>query len=372
MRIKKFRARNLQEGKQKVRAELGDEAIVLSTRVIPPSPPNMEEMIELVAALDTKIEPTTTFPKSEETYSPRPEEVTKQDIINITGEIFKEIASLKTLFWHLSDKITYSFISELSYDLQELAKLMLRNGFTSDFILSFLQQFKGVNFDNFDELRNSSIAKLAENLVYSNGIEELNKTLKILFVGPTGSGKTLTTVKLGLLFKLLFNSKIGIISCDNQKVGGWEQMQMLSGITNLPSTFAQTNEDFIEILSTHKGFDYVLVDTSGINPREDNQLAEIQSVRNMTDFDYVFLVLSVTSSRLNFLETTKLFSQIHPTHIILTKFDEVATIGHIYEPILEYSQRAPLIYFTNGTNIPNAIEPANKDFISKFLVNYLA
>ena len=112
MRIKKFRARNLQEGKQKVRTELGDEAIILSTRVIPPSPPNMEEMIELVAALDTKVEPKTTLAKPEEKYTTKSEEISKQDIINITGEIFKEIASLKTLFWHLSDKITYSFILE--------------------------------------------------------------------------------------------------------------------------------------------------------------------------------------------------------------------------------------------------------------------
>jgi flagellar biosynthesis GTPase FlhF len=328
-------------------------------------------MIELVAALDTKVEPKTTLAKPEEKYTTKSEEISKQDIINITGEIFKEIASLKTLFWHLSDKITYSFITELSPDLQELAKLMLKNGFTSDFILSFLQQFKEVNLGNFDELRNASIVKLSENLVYSNGVEGLEKALKILFVGPTGSGKSLTAIKLGLLFKLLYNAKVGVISCDNQKVGGWEQMQMLSGIANLPSTFVQSNDDFLEILSAHKNFDYVLVDTSGINPRDDSQLEEIQSIRNTTNFDYVFLVLSVTSSRLNFSETAKLFTQIHPTHLILTKFDEVATIGHIYESIQEYSQRAPLIYFTNGMNIPNAIEPANKDFISKFLVNYL-
>lgn len=371
MRIKKFRARNLQEGKQKVKTELGDEAIILSTRVIPPSPPNMEEMIELVAALDTKVEPSVTLAKPEEKYATKSEEISKQDIINITGEIFKEIAGLKTLFWHLSDKITYSFISELSPELQELAKLMLKNGFTSDFILSFLQEFKEISFGNLDGLRNAAIAKLSENLAYSNGIEGLGKALKILFVGPTGSGKTFTAIKLGLLFKLLYNSKVAIISCDNQKVGGWEQMQMLSGVANLPSTFAQTTDDFLEIFSAHKSFDYVLVDTSGINPRDESQLGEIQSLRNTTDFDYVFLVLSVTSSRLNFSETAKLFTQIHPTHLILTKFDEVATIGHIYESIQEYSQRAPLIYFTNGMNIPNAIEPANKDFISKFLVNYL-
>ncbi len=371
MRIKKFRARNLQEGKEKVRAELGDEAIILSTRVIPPLPPTMEEMVELVAALDTKVEAQLIEQKSEVKSSSIREDNNKQDIINLTSEIFKEIASLKTLFWHLSDKITYTFIADLPLDLQELAKLMLRNGFSSDFILPFLQQFKDNKYKDFNELRNSAIIKLSENLSYCNGIEKLDIPQKILFIGPSGAGKTLSLVKLSLLFKLLYDAKVGIISCDNQKIGGWEQMQILSGIANLPSSLAQMNDELPEILTTYKSYNYIFVDTSGINPRDDKQLEEVQSIRNATDFDYVFLILSVTSSKLNFSEAVKLFSQIEPTHIILTKFDEIGTIGYLYESILEYSHRFPLIYFTNGTDIPNALEPANKDFISKFLINYI-
>ena len=52
MQIKKYQSRTLKEGKLKVYNELGDDAIILSTRTIKPSDPNEVELVEIVETVE--------------------------------------------------------------------------------------------------------------------------------------------------------------------------------------------------------------------------------------------------------------------------------------------------------------------------------
>lgn len=368
MRIKKFRAKTFQEGKVKVLKELGEDAIVLSTRIIPPSPPEMEELIELVAAVDTDYTPQ----QNPQTSSliPSDEKLNKNDILSITSEIYKEISSLKTLFWSLSDKITYSFISKFDPDLQQLGKLMLKNGFSSDFVLNNLLDLSSKNFNSFEQLRTFVLNKLSEKLYYAKGLEKTNNHQIIAFIGPTGSGKSFTLIKIAVLLKLLLNSKIAIVSVDNQKVGGWEQLQILCAVSNLPCSFAQSKEELISIIEDYKKYDFIMIDTSGGSPKDENYLSELEHFLKAVDLTDIILVISVTTSRTSYSDIISTFRKFNPTKLILTKFDEVSTIGHIYEGLIDEASHFPLIYLTNGTSIPNSIEPAKPDFIAKYLINH--
>lgn len=369
MRIKKFRAKTIQEGKEKVFSELGQEAIILSSRIIPPSPPDMEEMIELVAAVDSE---TTTEHKlqSKETLS-TDDSWSKSGVINITSEIYKEISSLKSLFWNLSDKITYSFISKFEPDLQKLGKLMSKNGFTTDFVLSTLNELSPSKDRDFEELRTFVLRNLSNKISYSTGFEKSEQTQKIIYIGPTGSGKTLTLAKISVLLKLLLNSKVAVISADSQKVGGWEQLQIICTVTNLPCSFVQSKEELVNAFDEFRNYDFVMIDTSGGSPKDETFLEELNELTSLQDITDVVLVLPVTISNQVCNESFIVFKKFNPTKIVLTKFDEVSTIGHIYEVLVKESQNTPLIYCTNGINIPNAIEPAKPEFIYKYLINYL-
>lgn len=369
MRIKKFRAKTIQEGKEEVFSELGQEAIILSSRVIPPSPPDMEEMIELVAAVasDTPTE----YKFQPKKYISTDDSLSKSDVINITSQIFKEISSLKTLFWNLSDKITYNYVSKFESDLQKLGKLMSKNGFTTDFVLSTLNELSPNKYGDFDKLRTFVLRNLSNKINYSVSFEKSEQTQKIIFIGPTGSGKTLTLVKISVLLKLVLNSKVAVISADTQKVGGWEQLQIICAVTNLPCSFVQSKEELVNAFNEFRRYDFVMIDTSGVSPRDETFLEEINELTSFPDVTDVVLVLPVTISNQVFNESLFVFKKLNPTKIVLTKFDEVTTIGHIYEVLVKESRNIPLIYCTNGINIPHAIEPAEPDFISKYLINYL-
>lgn len=365
MKIKKFRAKTFQEGKELILSELGAEAVILSTRIIPPMPPDNEELVELVAALDTDKE-VQDFPGTT-----RPQADNSKDFLEFTANIFKELNVIKNFLLELSDKITYSFTSNLPSDVAEMVKLMIKNGFSSNFSLSFIQNLIQRNFNDFEDIRNTAIQMLAEKLHYSQMNPEKDRPNVFVFIGPTATGKTLNIVKLGVLYKLFFNSKVTLISYDCKKIGGWEHLQVLSAISNLSSEYVQTEEELLSQIELHKGDDFILVDTSGGSPRDEVFLNELSTTLKIYPWTSIFLVLSTTHSSLNFKENLTSFGTFNPNFLILTKFDEVSTIGHLYELLLDFTQKCPLIYFSIGTDIPNSLEPANPNFLKKYLINFI-
>ncbi len=366
MKIKKYRAKTVQEGKELVLSELGADAVILSTRIIPPMPPDNEELVELVAAIDTEKD-IPNFPGTTRTQEDR-----TKDFLEVTTNIFKELNVIKNFLLSLSDKITYSFISNLPSDLAEMVKLMIKNGFTSEFALSFIQSLKQQNFRDFEDLKNTSTQLLAEKLCYSQLNLNKDRPNVFVFIGPTATGKTLNIVKLGVLYKLFFNSRVTLISYDCKKIGGWEHLQVLSAISNLNSEYVQTVEELLSQIEAHKIIDdFILIDTSGGSPRDEHFLIELEAVLKVFPWTSVFLVLSTTQSSINFKENIVSFGKFHPNFLILTKFDEVSTIGHLYETLLDFTQKCPLMYFSIGTDIPNSLEPANPNFLKKYLINFI-
>jgi flagellar biosynthesis protein FlhF len=370
MKIRKYRARNFQEGKDKIIAELGPEAIILSTRVIPPSPPEMEEMVELVAALDTEDTKDEKYFKETKPSIEKPE-YSKSDLIEFSSSIYKELVSLKNLIWNFYEKINYTFISHLPPDIAELSKLMLKNGFSTDFTLSFVQSLKENKYIDFEELRQTAIQILADKITYASAIEKSNVQQILIFIGPTGCGKTLNIIKLGVLFKILLNAKVNVISCDYRKIGGWEQLQILSAISNLPSFYCQSNAELGEYLKNIGSYDFLLIDTSGGSPKDESLISELEELVGLATPSKKILVLSVANDKMNFKENLKGFGKLKPDYLLLTKFDEVDTIGHIYEPLLEISSQIKPIYFSSSPDIPYGIEPAGSEFLKKFLINYV-
>ncbi|MEJ5285847.1 MAG: Flagellar biosynthesis protein FlhF [Candidatus Kapaibacterium sp.] len=368
MKIKKFRSKTVQEGKERILSELGPEAVILSTRVIPPIPPENEEVVELVVAIDTEDQDSSILQNN---LQPNiNERLTKSESLEFASNIYKELSYIKNFLLELSDKISFRFISNLPNELAELAKLMVKNGYSQDFALSFVQHFKVKKFDSFEELRNEAKSILAEKLNYVSEFPKKEGQNLILFVGPTGTGKTLNIIKLGLLYKILLNAKVAVISMDTRKIGGWEQTQMLSAISNIYCTFANSIEEMKEQISLLKNYDFILVDTSGGSPRDENFLAEIEQISSSINWTGIVLVLSATQDKINFSLNLNAFNKSKPNLLMLTKLDETISIGHIYEPLLKVSVEMPLLYVSTGIDIPNSIEPATASFLTNYMFNY--
>jgi flagellar biosynthesis protein FlhF len=105
-------------------------------------------------------------------------------------------------------------------------------------------------------------------------------------------------------------------------------------------------------------FDLVLMDTAGRSPRDEVKIQELKSMLAEAEADEVHLVLSSVSSPENLKKTARQFAGVGVTALILTKLDEATGLGSLV-PLLR-SCRLPLSYVTNGQNVPDDMEAADR------------
>jgi len=185
-------------------------------------------------------------------------------------------------------------------------------------------------------------------------------------IGPTGVGKTTTIAKLAANFRIRDGVKMGLVTVDTYRIAAVEQLRTYAEIIDLPMKVVTSPQEMRRAIDELSGLDLVLVDTAGRSPQDDLKLHELRSLFAEAQVDEVHLVLSMTTSHRNLAETARKFMTANPTSMIATKLDEAAGLG----PLLSLSRefRLPLSYVTTGQAVPDDIEPANASRLARLLL----
>lgn len=176
-----------------------------------------------------------------------------------------------------------------------------------------------------------------------------------LFVGPSGSGKSASLIKMASEMILNQNKRIAIISTDNSKVGGAEQMKIFAQILNVPFLSVRSQQDWSHVIPHLDQLDHVLVDFSGLNLR---QAEEVTFMKRMSPPVYrslrTHLVLSSLSKDTDLLECAKRYESFGYHDVIFTGLDEASQHGNIYNFAIK--TQAPLCAFGIGSKVPEDFE----------------
>lgn len=370
MKIKKFIAKTLKEGKQLVLKELGEDAIILSSRTIRLADDN-NEMLEIVAAIDENAKIQTkeklTLPKRVKAENDNEVEFTEQDIYNIIGRLMIEISDIKSKLEDLSDLVKYKYAGVLNPKLGNLYKRLRKADINEQMALKIVGKISSENVLN-DSQRIIARARqlLTEGIRIYPTIQKSNKRQVFYFIGPTGAGKSLTLIKLAVVTKLLTNSNVFIISTDTQKIGAAEQLQTYASIAAIPFKSVYSPNELKEYLEKNYESDFVFIDTIGKNPNDGNHLADLKDYIAFADNSQVFIVISGTSSERNISDVLKKYSELNPDAMIITKLDELDEYGELLSAINKGN--LPIAYLCSGIKIPDDIEPADKDKLAKLVL----
>jgi flagellar biosynthesis protein FlhF len=82
--------------------------------------------------------------------------------------------------------------------------------------------------------------------------------------------------------------------------------------------------------------------------------------------DAVHLVLSSAAGAKSLIGTAERFVDVGATAILLTKLDEAASLGHLI-PLIR-SCRLPISYLTDGQNVPDDIQAADRRRLASMLL----
>lgn len=395
MEVKTYRAATMQEALAMVRSDLGPTAAVLHTREIGTGGllkwlPGMRR-IEVTAALEVNVPSRfanrkagdqgldlTTAPPRRTAESPvTPRRAADAEVGGVTyestghvaprsqhaaEEVKTQISELQALVADLCRRTRGAGHQELPESLfrlyTDLIEAEVSDGVARDLVERLRRETTEGEREDLVMLR-SRLARMIESDIAVAGpihVESGRRRL-VALVGPTGVGKTTTIAKLAANFRLREKKRVGLITVDTYRIAAVEQLRTYADIIDLPMHVVSTPREMRDAVNSLSSMDLVLLDTAGRSPHDDVKIQELKSFLLEAAADEVHLVLSATAGAASLEKTAKQFAAVGTTHLLLTKLDEAAGLGHLL-PLLS-TRKLPLSYLTDGQSVPDDISPAD-------------
>ncbi len=399
MKLLSFNAETPSLALKKAQLQCGENALVVSTKEIRKKSFNQSAIYEVVVAVDEKdIKVEKRVKKSKKQSKDvlldlskaakqisqieeitMPKKDSTQNVDNFKSiENFKEI---KDEIYKLSDKV--KLIQEMFWE----EKAPLRTGLSIP--SEFSEIYKRAKFSGMDKNDLDSIMELTvEHMPYS--MRKNSKTVKryfqvllrkmipirlesdihrgqkrvIMFVGPTGVGKTTTLAKLAARYSYIKNKreKVGIITMDTYRIGAVEQLFQYAKMMRLPIEDVIDINDFQRAIQSLSYCDTILIDTIGSSQYDEKKLLKIEEFIKKAGSDIdVNLVLSSATKLEDLREIYNNFEYLNIDTLIFTKFDETKNFGNIFSLVKEVNK--PLSYFSTGQEVPDDIMCASSEFL---------
>lgn len=386
MFVKRFLANDMQEAIRKINREFGPEAVIIENKRVRRKGILglfQKKMFEVVAAYEpNRFRKETKETAAQETPKETPAPDKTQDQAD---ELSEETADSKTLYMSDAapsrDEALIDTQKQLGMQVQELREIVReftckissagKDTALSPDVLEIYQDLLecdvqeeickeiAVQTEDIKSKRNIDAKTVAQQLVLDRLGDPIPLKLKkfeqnvLLFVGPTGAGKTTTLAKLAGRLKYKENLSVGLINTDTYRVGAMEHVRIYSEIMDIPAIMAYTPEELKDGIARMADKDVVLIDTAGKNPRDPEYQRELRQYIEASRADEVFLVLSVVMGSKTCRDTIRHYSFIDDYKLILTKLDEVGVWGNVLN-IADYSKKG-ISYITNGQNVPDDI-----------------
>ena len=179
----------------------------------------------------------------------------------------------------------------------------------------------------------------------------------VIFVGPTGVGKTTTLAKIAADFTLNRQKKVGLITADTYRIAAVEQLKTYSEILNIPVLVVYSPNEVQEAIKELSDKDLILIDTAGRSHRNKSHFDGLKSVGKLTEDDETYLVVSANTSRHALKEILEYYSFIKDYKLLFTKLDEAPVPGVIVNA--RYLTGRPLSYTTAGQSVPDDLDVAS-------------
>ena len=182
----------------------------------------------------------------------------------------------------------------------------------------------------------------------------------VVFMGPTGVGKTTTIAKIASCYAVEEKKKVALMTADTYRIAAVEQLRTYANILEVPFRVIYSEDEVKTAVREFADFDYIFVDTMGHSHKNEEQLGHMKKL-----FDALkeaaecqtFLVLSATTKYRDLLKIVSTYKGIADFQLIFTKLDETAAMGNLLN--MRLFTEKPLAFVTNGQNVPNDIEQFN-------------
>lgn len=369
MIIKRYIGNTMQDAMAQVKADLGSDAIILNTRRIRKKGLVSwftKPLIEVTAAADNDI---IGFSNREINHNVVTRDTARDDYSYYKFEkkvdaMEEMIKKLVTEFGRDLDKGSSKTFGENQAYFDILISNEVNQKYAIEIMEKATELYTGRDLEFSQCFEQVILDYLGEDV---QPIEVTPGQRKIvLFVGPTGVGKTTTLAKLAAGFAIEDGKKVGLITSDTYRIAAVDQLRVYAEILGIPMSVIYSPKDISGALEEHKDRDIILIDTAGRSIKDESHEKEIKEIIEYGNIHDIYLVISANSSYQGCLDILNSYEFLGEYKLIFTKIDEITTYGSIIN--CKLISRRPLSYITTGQNVPVDIEIANIHKIKDLLM----
>jgi flagellar biosynthesis protein FlhF len=305
MRLKTFEARSTMDAMQLVRADLGDDAVIVTTRTLD------DGTVRITAALDDD----TAHIKSDDHYSviSRDEEPDYESHVLFGGirdyDVMAQAAEQDDAHQQSLDAV-----------IQSLWKHGVP-GVLKDKLITMLEQQTGF------KTAQDSLAAAMERVFRFDPWPKTRYERPLMLVGQPGAGKTTTIAKLATQ-AIMNGLKPVVITADTVRAGAVEQLAAFMRVLNLDLIKVSTPEQLKQAIADHSKADQILIDSPGLNAFDPQDMKELYAYSRAGDIELIVTMPGGMDAD-EACDIARAFEVIGAKWILPTRLDMARRLGGI-------------------------------------------
>jgi flagellar biosynthesis protein FlhF len=340
MNPRRFRGKDMSEALRSVRSALGPDALIVETQNLPQEAGGGVQITALCQG------PVAEEPGEVEF------ETTVQTKANPVDELRQELATLKSMLCWLAPGLSQP---------DKIFSALLKHGLAPEALTSITEAMKkATGADDRERLY-----RAIRGLIPSGG-QIRGDGDRLALIGPTGMGKTTAVIKLTVFENHRRNCRVGWINTDQRRLATGDLLGVYAGILGIPYEKAENRKELKQAFDRLSACDLVLVDTPGINARNDKEVKELAKLlHGFPDLRRTLLMSAVTNGN-DMADWVAIYRRVGLDSLFFTKMDECRYLGPVFNTAL--GSGVPLSYLTLGQNFAGDLEIARPEVFASLLL----
>lgn len=377
MRVERFQEEDMRQAMAKVRSVLGSDAVLISSK-------NVDNKVEVIAASDYEPENLAAeLEKLNREQAPSSDDHPEIDHVwevigdspakpaqpsSSLADMQLELGQLRRLFEGELAQLSWKEGGKRQPNRQALLARLEAAGLARDISDKIVRRALPCNDL---ELGWKRIQKILGLVIKNSETDVLNDGGVIALLGSTGVGKTATAAKIAAQFAIKHGrNQVAFITTDRNRVGDEAKLLSIGSALGIPVQVVDSYEQIPSALESLAVRKLVIIDAEGISQRDQDTIDKITTLLNTNSQIQPYLVLPATAQESVLTETIDAYSEIQLAGSIMTKVDEVGSLGPAVSGLIR--SKIPIAFIGSGQRIPEDLHsPPVEYFVNKLVEAYL-
>ncbi len=189
----------------------------------------------------------------------------------------------------------------------------------------------------------------------------------IMLVGSPGTGKTMTVAKMASQ-AVMDKKKPVVITTDNKRAGGVEQLSAFTTILGIPLHVADNRGELWRLLKEFAPHNRILIDTGGVNPFQTQEVRELAEYIKLDRSIEPVLVAAAGTDSGEADDMARTFAPLGVRRLLVTRIDAARRYGSVITAA--FSGKFAFTHASNSSRVVGEFTTIDPAILTELLLRY--